>query len=182
MGSFYLPLWPHCAFNRNVHDAFLCLTELVTNFSSFFQYSSIVALFLSPKHLFLKKERTFGNKRGCTKEQVCQEEKQVRVLDLLSASRRSARWPQKSSCGCSGSEELGAQTRCVHFLKTERDSLHEKRTANACGVAEGAGRGYARNRVSGGQRYEPGAAPQRLCGSTSCLGGCGMLITVAPLI
>ena len=49
-------------------------------------------------------------------------------------------------------------------------------------MAEGAERGYAGNSVSSGQRYEPGAGPQRLCGSTSCLGGCGMLISMAPLI
>ena len=84
-----------------------CLTELVTNFSSLFQYSSIVVLFLSPKHLFLKKERTFGNKRGYMKEQVSQEDKQVRVLDLLPASKSSVRWPHKGSCGSSGTEELG---------------------------------------------------------------------------
>ena len=72
-----------------------CLTELVTNFSSLFQYSSVFVLFLSPKHLFLKKERTFGNKRGYMKEQVSQEDKQVRVLDLLSASR-SVRWPTRA--------------------------------------------------------------------------------------
>ena len=62
------------------------------------------------------------------KEQVSQEDEQV--LDLLSASKRSVRWPHKGSCGSSGTEELGAQTHCFHFLKTEQDSVHEKRTAN----------------------------------------------------
>ena len=44
------------------------------------------------------------------KEQVSQEDKQSRVLDRLSASKRSVRRPHEGCFGSSGTEVLGAQT------------------------------------------------------------------------
>lgn len=160
MDNFYLPLWPHCAFNRNVHDAFLCLTELVTKFFFFFSVFFYCCCSYLQNIFSWKRKNIWEQREAVRKRQVCQEDKQVRVLDLPSASRRTLGGPHELLWPQWFKRELRRRPAVFTSSNRERGSM-KKRTANACGSGRGSWKGISRNGCPV-VRGRPGAAAEAL--------------------